>query len=113
LATAIVGGGVRTELFPAINGIGRQNRAQGLQSEREPTSQAELLQVWQIDFKDVTAVTPEPEGKRRHQVETLNMLDIGTSILVDNPARTDFNAETVIETVAQTLQSVAKVQQLP
>jgi hypothetical protein len=71
---------------------------------REPTPPAEPLQVWQIDFKDVTTVNPEPEGKRQHHVETLNILDTGTSILMDNPARTDFNAETVIETVAQTLQ---------
>ena len=80
--------------------------------EREPLSQAEPFQVWQIDFKDVTTVTPEPEGKRQHQVETLNMLDTGTSILVDNPARTDFNAETVIETIAQTLQQVGCPRQI-
>jgi hypothetical protein len=76
------------------------------QSEREPTPQAEPLQVWQMDFKDVCTVIPEPEGKRQHQVETLNVLDTGTSVLVDNPPRTDFNAETVIETLAQTLQQV-------
>jgi hypothetical protein len=79
---------------------------------REPTPQAEPLQVWQIDFKDVTSVSPEPEAKRQHQVETLNILDTGTSILVDNPARTDFNAETVIETVAQVLQRVGCPRQI-
>jgi len=76
------------------------------QSEPEPTELAEPLQVWQIDFKDVGTVPPEPGGKRQHCVETLNMIDTGTSILIDNPARPDFNAETVIETVAQTLQQV-------
>jgi hypothetical protein len=34
------------------------------------------------------------------------MIDTGTSILVDSPLRTDFNAETVINSVAQTLQQV-------
>ncbi len=40
------------------------------------------------------------------------MLDTGTSILVDNPPRTDFNAETVIETLAQTLQQVGCPRQI-
>jgi transposase InsO family protein len=31
-----------------------------------------------------------------HQVETLNLIDCGTSILVANPSRLDYNAETVI-----------------
>ena len=80
--------------------------------EPKTTLLAEPLQVWQIDFKDVTTVPPEPGGKRQHHVETLNMIDTGTSILIDNPARTDFNAETVIETVAQTLQRVGRPQRI-
>jgi hypothetical protein len=42
---------------------------------------AEPLEAWQIDFKDVTTVAPEPEGKRQHTVEVLNIVDTGTSIL--------------------------------
>ena len=72
----------------------------------EPTLPAEPMISWQVDFKDVTTVAPEPDGKRQHGVETLNMVDVGTSILVDNPIRTDFNAETVIDTMAQTFQQV-------
>ncbi len=72
----------------------------------EPTLLAEPMISWQIDFKDVTTVAPELDGKRQHGVETLNMVDTGTSILVDNPMRTDFNAETVIDTVAHTFQQV-------
>ena len=71
--------------------------------EREPLPQTEPLEVWQIDFKDVTTVPAELEGKQQHVVETLNILDTGTSILVDNPARLDFNAETVIRSLATLL----------
>ena len=78
----------------------------------EPTSLAEPLTSWQIDFKDVTTVAPEPDGKRQHGVETLNMVDTGTSILVDDPLRTDFNAETVIDTLVQTLQQVGCPRQI-
>jgi len=68
----------------------------------EPTLPAEPLTSWQIDFKDVTTVAPDPNGKRQHAVEALNRVDIGTSILVDNPLRTDFNAETVIDSLVRT-----------
>jgi hypothetical protein len=78
----------------------------------EPTALADPLTSWQIDFKDVTTVPPEAEGKRQHGVESLNMVDTGTSILIDNPLRTDFNAETVIETMVQTLQQVGCPRQI-
>lgn len=69
--------------------------------EHEPTTRAKPLQVIQIDFKDVSGVEVETP-KKMHQVETLNMVDTGTSILIDNPVRTDFTAETVIEALADT-----------
>ena len=69
------------------------------QAEHEVTPPAEPLAEWQIDFKDINTVPPQPAGKKQHVVETLNVIDTGTSILVDNPARSDFNAETVILTM--------------
>ena len=78
----------------------------------EPTLPAEPLTNWQIDFKDMTTVAPDPNGKRQHGVEALNMVDTGTSILVDNPLRTDFNAETVIDSLVQTLQQVGCPRQI-
>lgn len=63
---------------------------------------AEPLASWQIDFKDVTTIAPEPEGKRLHMIEVLNVVDTGTSILLDNRTRADFNAETVIATLTET-----------
>ena len=64
--------------------------------EHEPLVRAEPMTAWQIDFKDVTSVKPEGGDKKMHWVETLNIVDSGTSILVANPARNDFNAETAL-----------------
>jgi hypothetical protein len=61
-----------------------------------PLLQAAPMEEWEIDFKDVVTVQAEATDKRMHQVETLNVVDCGTSILVANPARLDYNAETVI-----------------
>jgi hypothetical protein len=80
--------------------------------KHEPLTRAAPMENWQIDFKDVTTVPAEPGGKQMHLVETLNVVDCGTSILVDNPARTDYNAETVIESVVQTLRQHGRPQRL-
>jgi len=80
----------------------------------EPLPLAEPMEVWQIDFKDVTTVRQPPQemDKRQHLVETLNMVDTGTSILVDNPARCDFNAETTLRSVAAVLKRVGCPRQI-
>ena len=81
--------------------------------EHEPLPLAEPMEVWQIDFKDVTTVgRPEETDKRQHFVETLNIVDTGTSILVDNPARLDFNAETTIRALAEVLQNLGCPRQI-
>jgi hypothetical protein len=75
--------------------------------EREPLPLAEPMEEWQLDFKDISTVRRlEETDKKQHLVETLNMVDAGTSILVDNPARFDFNAETTIRAVAGVLQNL-------
>jgi transposase InsO family protein len=63
------------------------------------------LQAWHIDFKDVSMVPADPEGKKQHVVETLNIVDAGTSILIDNPSRDDFNEETALLAMAEVLQA--------
>lgn len=70
--------------------------------EHVPLSQAIPMMSWQIDFKDVTTVVAEPGGKQMHLVESLDVVDCGTSILVDNQPRQDYNAETVIESLVGT-----------
>src|SRR6266700_1547322 len=46
---------------------------------------------------------PDQEGKRQHVVETLNIIDTGTSVLLDAHVRADFTAETALEALASTL----------
>lgn len=70
--------------------------------EREPLPRPLPMVTWQVDFKDVTTVPPDPEGKQLHGVETLNIVDMGSSILVDHHVRTDFNGETVIVSLSDT-----------
>jgi hypothetical protein len=69
----------------------------------EPVTRAAPMQAWQIDFKDVTTVTVANDDKHLHLVETLDVVDSGTSILIDNPARPDFNAETALEALVAIL----------
>ncbi|MCO5189958.1 MAG: hypothetical protein M9918_17420 [Anaerolineae bacterium] len=67
--------------------------------EHEPLERPEPLAEWQVDFKDVSTARDDSSEKHTHQIEAFNVVDAGTSILIDNPARTDFNATTVIETL--------------
>jgi transposase InsO family protein len=64
--------------------------------EHEPLERPAPQQEWQVDFQDVTTATSDGE-KRQHQVETLAVVDAGTSLLVAHPVRSDFQATTVIE----------------
>jgi len=50
----------------------------------------------QVDFKDASSVTIGPEGKKQHLVEVLNILDEGSSILIDAVARSNYNAESTL-----------------
>jgi len=63
--------------------------------ERHPEELAEPMAVWQMDFKSVSSVPPVEDGKQQHVVETLNIIDKGTSILVDAVPREDYHAQTV------------------
>jgi hypothetical protein len=70
----------------------------------EPIERPKPLEHWQLDFKDVSSVPAEPEGKQQHVVETLNIIDKGTSVLIASYVRPDFTAETALQAVAQTFQ---------
>ena len=69
----------------------------------QPLERPAPMAEWQLDFKDVSSVPPDPDGKQRHVVETLNIVDAGTSILVEASVREDFNAETALSAVAEVL----------
>ena len=69
----------------------------------EPLDRPPPLTAWQLDFKDVSTVPADPEGKRQHVVEALNTLDTGTSLLLNAQVRADFTAETTLVAVVETL----------
>jgi hypothetical protein len=35
------------------------------------------MTMWQLDFKDVSTVPADPDGKRQHVVEVLDTVDAG------------------------------------
>ena len=74
-------------------------------SERRhtPVERPEPLTSWQLDFKDVSTVPPESDGKQQHVVEVLNTVDTGTSMLLNAQVREDFTAETTLEAIVETL----------
>jgi hypothetical protein len=57
----------------------------------------------QFDLKDASSVPANPEGKRQHVVEIANFVDAGTSIWLHRTIRSDFDAEALLEVVAQFL----------
>ena len=75
--------------------------AQRLPRVHEPQARSAPMSQWQLDFKDASTVPPELDGKRQHVVEVLNVVDAGTSVLVEAQVRADFQAETTLEAVAE------------
>jgi hypothetical protein len=75
-------------------------------AEATPSSRTgEPLEEIQIDFKDVSSVPADPEGKQQHVVEVCNFVDAGTSLLLKAQPHPDFHAETALETVLAFLQA--------
>lgn len=64
--------------------------------EHNPVDRPEPMSAWQIDFKDISTVPPDPNGKQQHVVEVLNVVDTGTSILVETLPHDEYNAETAL-----------------
>ncbi len=54
--------------------------------------------------KDVSTVGADPQGKQEHVVETLNIVDSGTSVLLDAQVRDDFSAEVALQALVPPLQ---------
>ncbi len=71
--------------------------------DHTPLERPEPLTHWQMDFKDVTTATQGTTSKKQHQIETLNFVDCGTSILVEALVREDFTMETALLSIAQAL----------
>lgn len=83
-----------------------------LERSHHPLERPDPMTAWQLDFKDVSSVPSDPDGKRQHVVEVLNSVDIGTSILVDAQVQSDFTAETTIEAMISTLRHTGLPKQI-
>lgn len=67
--------------------------------EHEPFVRPDPMTHWEIDFTDITSIPADPDGKRQHAAEMLNVVDRGTSILVASTASDTYNTETSIMTM--------------
>jgi len=61
------------------------------------------LSAWQIDFKDASTVPADPYGKQQHVVEILNVVDMGTSIVLASEVHANFHAQTALQAMANIL----------
>jgi hypothetical protein len=72
----------------------------------DPLERPKPMEHWQLDAEGCLHRTRhDPHGKRQHVVETLTIIDKGTSILVAHHVRSDFTAETALAAVAETFSS--------
>ena len=76
------------------------------QRDHRPVPRPAPMAVWQLDFKDVSTVPADPDGKRQHVVEVLDTVDMGTSILLGADVRPDFTAATALHAVAEIVQQI-------
>lgn len=65
--------------------------------EHNPEERPEPMSEWGIDFKEISTVPPEPDGRRQHGVECFNVIDHGTSILLSAQVQQNYTAVTAIE----------------
>ena len=84
-------------IWAILNENGRIYRRQRQPAQPEPPS--EPMADWQMDFKTVSTVPAEENGKKQHVVETLNIVDKGTSIVVGSVPRGDYHAQTTLITL--------------
>ncbi len=76
-----------------------------LRRRHQPMERPTPMTAWQIDFKDASTVPADLDGKQQHVVEILNVVDMGTSIVVAAHVHADFHAQTALEAMAQILQA--------
>src|SRR5579864_1005128 len=69
----------------------------------QPLEQRKPGEEVQFDLKDASSVPADPEGKKQHVVEIANFVDAGTSIWLHREVGADFDAEALLEVVAQFL----------
>ncbi len=66
------------------------------QRQHEVLDRPEPMHDWEIDFSDVPTIPAQVDGKRQHAVETFNVVDRGTSILVESLLNAEYHAESAL-----------------
>jgi hypothetical protein len=79
------------------------------QRRHEPFVRPDPLKHWEIDFTDIPSIPADPQGKQQHAAEMFNVVDRGTSLLIETTASDNYTTETSI--IAMT--SVFLVEGLP
>jgi hypothetical protein len=69
----------------------------------QPLERPAPMSWWQIEFKDASSVPADPKGSQQHVVEILNVVDMGTSIVVAAHVHANFHAQTALEAMAEVL----------
>ncbi len=69
----------------------------------QPMERPAPMSCWQIDCKDASTVPADPKGSQQHVVEILNVVDMGTSIVVAAHVHAHFQAQTALEAMAEVL----------
>jgi transposase InsO family protein len=82
--------------------------ARALRPHHEPIPRPAPMSAWQIDFKDASTVPADPSGKQQHVVEILNVVDMGTSIVVAAHVHANFHAQTALQAMAEVLRCQGK-----
>jgi hypothetical protein len=54
--------------------------------------------------KDASTVPADSDGKQQHVVEILNVVDMGTSIVIASEVHANFHAQTALQAMASILQ---------
>jgi hypothetical protein len=70
-----------------------------------PVQRPGPLESWPLDFKDAATVPPDPEGKQQQVVETLDMVDVGTSLALTVEPGEEYTAQTVFAPMVETLRT--------
>ena len=87
--------------------------AQEHRRKPKPLERKQAGEEVQLDLKDATTVPADPEGKRQHVVDMTNFVDAGTSIWLSRSVGGDFDAESLLEVVAQFLRERGLPAMLP
>lgn len=78
--------------------------------EHEPEERPVPMLVWGIDFKEVTTIPQDPDGRRQHGVECFNTVDHGTSLVLSGQVHPNCTAVTAVRAMVTVLRTYGRPQ---